>query len=160
MTPEQYIQKLIELSKKKLDGINEILNLTKQQSIIISEDSANELDGLIELKQFQMDMIDELDKSFEVYYARLKSILGVQSIEEIKMKQLQGAAELKQIITTIFDKTKQIQSLEIENKNNVQAIVNKLASDIKRIRQSKMANNGYNVAAKQPRPSYFFDKKK
>lgn len=160
MTPEQYIQKLIGLSEKKLDSINEILNLTKRQSEIINEDCADELNKLISLKQEQMDLIDELDKSFEVYYARLKSVLGVESIEEIKMTQYSGAAELRQVVTTIFNTTKQIQRLEIENKNKVQEIVNKLASDIRRIKQSKVANNGYNVAAKLPQPSYYFDKKK
>lgn len=160
MTPEQYIKKLIELSEKKLNGIYEILNLTNKQSGIICEDSAEELNKLISLKQIQIDLIDELDKSFEVYYARLKSTLGVQSIEEIRLAQIKGSAELKQIITLIFDKTKQIQSLEIDNKNRVQDIVNKLANDIRRIKQSKVANNGYNVAAKMPEPSYYFDKKK
>jgi hypothetical protein len=160
MTPEQYIQKLIELSEKKLDALREILNLTKEQSIVITEDSAEEIERLIDSKQLQIDSIDELDKSFEVYYSRLKSVLGVQSIEEIAVIQLQGAAELKQIVTTIFNTTRQIQSLEVENKNKVQAIVNKLGNDIKRIRQSKVANNGYNVGSKMPQPSYFFDKKK
>jgi len=160
MTPEQYIPKLIELSKKKLSGINELLILTKEQSAIISEDSADELNRLIDLKQCQINIINEVDEAFEVYYSRLKSILGVQSIEEMKMRQLQGAAELKQIVTTIFKTIKQIQSIEIDNKNNAQAIANKLANDIRRIKQSKMANNGYNVAANQPQPSYFYDKKK
>jgi len=160
MTPEQYVQKLIDISEKKLDGLRDILNLTKEQSTVINEDSAEEIERLIGLKQHKIDLIDELDKSFEVYYSRLKSILGVQSIEEIRAIQLQGAAELKQIVTTIFNITKQIQSLEIENKNYVQAIVAKLGNDIKRIRQSKVANNGYNVVAKLPKPSYFFDKKK
>jgi hypothetical protein len=160
MTPEQYIQKLIEISEKKLDGLREILNLTTQQSVVINEDNADEIERLISLKQLQIDLIDELDKSFEVYYSRLKSILGVQSIEEISVIQLEGASELKQIVTTIFNTTKQIQGLEIENKNKVQEIVTKLGNDIKRIRQSKVANNGYNAPAKLPQPSYFFDKKK
>jgi len=160
MTPEQYIQKLIEVSEKKLDSLREILNITKEQAIVINEDNTTEIERLIALKQLQIDMIDELDKPFEVYYSRLKSLLGVQSIEEIKAIQLQGAAELKQIVTAIFNITKQIQSLEIENKIKVQAIVTKLSNDIKRIRQSKVANNGYNVAANLPKPSYFFDKKK
>lgn len=160
MTPEQYIQKLIEISEKKLDCIREILKLTNEQSNVISEDSAEEIERLIGLKQLQIDMINELDKAFEVYYARLKSILGVQSIEEIRIRQIQGAAELKQIITTIFNTSKQIQSLEVENKNRVQAIVTKLGDDIKRVRLSRVANNGYSVAAKLPQQPYFFDKKK
>lgn len=160
MTPEQYVQKLIEISEKKLDSIREILNLTREQATVITEDSADEIQRLIGLKQIQIDLIDELDSAFEVYYSRLKSVLGVESIEEIRLRQIQGAAELKQIVATILNTTKEIQKLEIENKNKVQAIVDKLASDIRRVRQSKVANNGYNAGAKLPQPSYFFDKKK
>jgi hypothetical protein len=160
MTPEEYVQKLIELSDKKLERLKEILALTEQQSRIISEDSADEINNLIAQKQKQIDMIDELDNSFEIYYSRLKSVLGVESIEDIRMSQISGSAELKQIVTVIFNTAKQIQKLEVENKNRVQEIVNKLAGDIRRIKQAKTANNGYNIAGKLPQPAYFFDKKK
>ena len=158
--PEQYIQKLIDVSDKKLNIIREILNLTRMQSAIISENSADKLNKLIDLKQQQIDLIGELDEAFEVYYGRLKSVLGVQSIEEINMVQFNGAAELKQIIADITNATRQIQVLEIENKNQVQAVLDNLASEIRKVKRHKMANNGYNVAAKLDKPSYFIDKKK
>lgn len=159
MTVDQYVQKLIELSEKKLDSLKEIFNLTKQQSGVISEDNVEEINRLIELKQKQIDNIDELDSSFEVYYSRLKSVVGVDSIEELRMSQISGAAELKQLITVIFDTAKKIQTLEIDNKTRVEAIVNKLAEDIKKIKQSKAVNNGYNMGAKLPPQSYFDQKK-
>lgn len=160
MTPEQYIQKLIEISNKKLNIVNEILDLTKIQSEIINEDSAEKLNKLIDLKQQQIDLIGELDEAFEVYYLRMKSVLGVQSIEEINMTQLEGTAELKQIISDISNTSTQIEKLEIDNKNKVQAVLDKLASEIRRVKQHKMVNNGYNVVSKIEKPSYFIDKKK
>lgn len=160
MTPEEYIYKLIDLSKQKLAGIGEILVLTKQQSAIICEDNLEELNRLIGLKQQQIDKIDELDNAFEVYYARLKSLLGVKSLEEIKISQLPGALELKQLVTNIFNTVKEIQKLEVENKRKVEEALNKLAKEIRTVRQSKMVNNGYNAAANLPKPSYFIDTKK
>lgn len=160
MTEEQYIQKLIELSEKKLVGLEEILNLTMKQSTVINEDSAEELQRIIDLKQQQMDSIDELDDAFNVYFSRLKSLLGVQSIEEVKMTQLKGAVELKSIITTIFETIKRIQLLENENNKKVREVVAKLTDDIRRVNQSKMVNNGYNIGAKLPPQSYYIDKKK
>ncbi|QNU68684.1 flagellar export chaperone FlgN [Ruminiclostridium herbifermentans] len=160
MVPEQYIQKLIDVSSKKLNIIKEILDLTRMQSAIINEDSAEKLNKLIDLKQQQIDLIGELDEAFEVYFGRLKSVLGVQSIDEIDMVQFNGAAELKQIITDITNATRQIQALEIENKNKVQAVLDNLASEIRKVKRHKMVNNGYNVAAKLDKPSYFIDKKK
>jgi len=160
MTPEQYVQKLIEISKKKQQSLLQILNLTKDQTAVIAEAEADEIERLIQSKQLLIDNINEMDAEFEVYYSRLKSILNIQSIEEVKETQIQGAAELKQIVTAIVSAIKQIQSLEIENKKKAEEVVNNLASDIRRIKQSKVANNGYNVAARMPRPSYFFDQKK
>lgn len=160
MTPEEYIHKLMELSQQKLAGINEILDLTKQQAEIICEDNLEELNRLIGLKQLQIDSIDELDNAFEVYYSRLKSLLGVQSLEEIKMSQLPGAAELKQTVARIFSTAREIQRLEIDNKRKVEEALNKLAKEIRTVRQSKMVNNGYNTAAQLPKPSYFIDTKK
>lgn len=160
MIADQYIQKLFALSTKKLDGLREIFKLTIKQSTVITEDSIEELQEIINLKQQQMDIIDEVDEAFEVYYSRLKSQLGVQSLEEVKMAELNGAAELKQIVTTIFDTTKQIQSLENENSKKVRDILNKLGNDIKQVNQAKVANNGYNIGGKMPQQSYYFDKKK
>lgn len=159
MTAEQYIQKLFALSDKKLDGLREILKLTKKHSTVINEDNVEELREIINLKQRQMDTIDELDNAFEVYYSRLKSLLGVQSLEEVKMTDLDGAAELKQIVTTIYEITKQIQRLENENGKKVRDILNKLDHDIKYVNQSKIVNNGYQVGGKMPQQSYI-DKKK
>ncbi len=160
MNADQYIQKLLELSEKKLSGLRQILKLTEEQSNVITEDNVDELQRIIDLKQQQMDIIDELDQAFEVYYSRVKSVLGVQSLEEIRMSALTGAAELKQIITTIFDITKQIQSLENDNGKKVRDILNKLTLEIKQVNQGKIANNGYNIGGKLPQQSYYFDKKK
>jgi Zn-dependent oligopeptidase len=160
MTPEQYVQKLTEVSIKKQGSLSEILKLTKQQASAIAEAEAEEIEGLIQSKQVLIDKISEMDTEFEVYYSRLKTILNIQSLEDIKENQIRGAAELKHVVTVIVATIKQIQSLEIENKNKAEEVVNNLARDIRRVKQSKIANNGYNVASKLPSPSYFIDKKK
>ncbi len=160
MNADQYIQKLLELSEKKLNGLRQILKLTQEQSNVITEDNVDELQKIIDLKQQQMDIIDELDQAFEVYYSRVKSVLGVKSLEEIRMSELNGAAELKQIITTIYDITKQIQGLEGVNNKKVRDILNRLSGEIRQIKQGQAVNNGYNIGAKLPQQSYYFDKKK
>lgn len=160
MNADQYIQKLLELSEKKLNGLRQILKLTEEQSNVITEDNADELQRIIDLKQQQMDIIDEFDQAFEVYYSRLRSVLGVQSLEEIRMSELNGAAELKQIVTIIYDITKQIQSLEGMNNKKVKDILNRLSSEIRQVKQGQVVNNGYNIGSKLPQQSYYFDKKK
>ncbi len=159
MTAEQYIQKLQKLSEKKMEGLRNILKLTQKQSSVITEDSIEELQKIIDLKQNEMDKIDELDQAFEVYYSRLKSMMGVQSLEEIRMSELTGSTELKQTITSIYELTKSIQMLENSNNNKVREILNKLGSEIKQIKQGQVINNGYNIGGKLPPQSYFDTKK-
>lgn len=159
MTAEQYIQKLQKLSEKKMEGLRNILKLTQEQSSVITEDSIEELQKIIDLKQNEMDKIDELDQAFEVYYSRLKSMMGVQSLEEIRMSELTGATELKQTITTIYELTKSIQMLENSNNNKVREVLHKLGSEIKQIKQGQVINNGYNIGGKLPPQSYFDTKK-
>lgn len=160
MNADQYIQKLLELSDKKLNGLRKILKLTEEQSNVITEDNTEELQRVIELKQQQMDMIDELDQAFEVYYSRLKSLMGVQSLEELKMSELNGASELKQIVTSVYDIIKQIQKLEDLNNKKARDILDKLSSEIRQIKQAQKVNNGYNMKGNLPQQSYYFDKKK
>ncbi|EMS70390.1 flagellar protein FlgN [Ruminiclostridium cellobioparum] len=160
MNADQYIQKLLELSDKKLNGLRKILKLTEEQSNVITEDNTEELQRIIELKQQQMDMIDELDQAFEVYYSRLKSLMGVQSLEELKMSELNGASELKQIVTSVYDIIKQIQKLEDLNNKKARDILDKLSSEIRQIKQAQKVNNGYNMGGNLPQQSYYFDKKK
>lgn len=160
MTADQYIQKLFELSSQKLNRLREIFYLTEKQGSNITEDSIEELQEIINLKQHQMDSIDELDESFEIYYSRLKSVLGIQSLEDIRMTDINGAAQLKQIVATIIDITKQIQSLENENNKKAKDILNKLSNNLRQVNHTKIVNNGYNVGSKMPQQSYYFDKRK
>lgn len=160
MNADQYIQKLIELSTQKLGGLREILRLTEEQGNVITEDNADELQRIIELKQQQMDIIDELDQAFEVYYSRLKSLIGVQSLEEIRLSELNGASVLKQTVSEVYDVTRQIQVLEDINNKKVRDILDKLSGEIRQIKQAQKVNNGYNIGAKLPQQSYYFDKKK
>lgn len=160
MTPEQYIQKLTELSLKKSENMKEILNITKKQSEVITEDSINELQNLIDLKQKLIDEINELDDAFEVYYSRLKSVLGIESMEEVSISKYRGAMQLQQTIRTIFATTKEIQVAENENNMKARSVLDSLGGQIRQVKQGKIANNGYNIGGKLPQQSFYFDTKK
>ncbi len=160
MTPEQYIQKLTELSLNKSDKMKKILDLTKKQSDVITEDSINELQNLIEIKQKLIDEINELDDAFEVYYSRLKSILGIESMEEVSISKYHEVTGLQQAIKTIFDTINEIQIAENENNMRARGVLDSLGGQIKQVKQGKIANNGYNIGGKLPQQSYYFDTKK
>ncbi len=160
MTPEQYIQKLTELSLKKSDNMSKILDLTKKQSEVITEDCINELQNLIDIKQKLIVEINELDDAFEVYYSRLKSVLGIESMEEVSISRYHDAERLQKTISTIFATIKEIQVAENENNISARGVLDNLGGQIRQVKQGKMANNGYNIGGKLPQQSYYFDTKK
>lgn len=160
MTPEQYIQKLTDLSLKKSDSMKKILILTKKQAEVITEDSIEELQNLIDMKQKLIDDINELDDAFEVYFSRLKSILGIESMEEVRISDYGEVVQLHQAIKTIFETIKEIQNVENENNMKARDVLESLGGQIRQIKQGKIANNGYNIGGKLPQQSYYFDTKK
>lgn len=160
MTPEQYIQKLTDLSLKKSDSMKKILILTKKQSEVITEDSIEELQNLIDIKQKLIDDINELDDAFEVYFSRLKSILGIESMEEVRISDYGEVVQLQQAIKTIFETIKEIQNVENENNMKARDVLESLGGQIRQVKQGKIANNGYNIGGKLPQQSYYFDTKK
>ena len=160
MTPEQYIQKLTELSLKKSDNMSKILDLTKKQSEVITEDCINELQNLIDIKQKLIVEINELDDAFEVYYSRLKSVLGIESMEEVSISRYHDAERLQKTISTIFATIKEIQVAENENNISARGVLDNLGGQIRQVKQGKIANNGYNIGGKLPQQSYYFDTKK
>lgn len=160
MTPEQYIQKLTDLSLKKSDSMKKILILTKKQAEVITEDSIEELQNLIDIKQKLIDDINELDDAFEVYFSRLKSILGIESMEEVRISDYGEVVQLQQAIKTIFETIKEIQNVENENNMKARDVLESLGGQIRQVKQGKIANNGYNIGGKLPQQSYYFDTKK
>ncbi len=160
MTPEQYIQKLTDLSLKKSDSMKKILILTKKQAEVITEDSIEELQNLIDMKQKLIDDINELDDAFEVFFSRLKSILGIESMEEVRISDYGEVVQLQQAIKTIFETIKEIQNVENENNMKARDVLESLGGQIRQVKQGKIANNGYNIGGKLPQQSYYFDTKK
>jgi len=78
-TPEGYIQRLVEISKKKMDCLKSILSLTRAQTEAISEEGMDGLQSLIDQKQSKIDEINGLDEEFNACFTALKQKLGVKA---------------------------------------------------------------------------------
>jgi len=53
-TPEGYIQRLVEISKKKMDCLKSILSLTRAQTEAISEEGMDGLQSLIDQSRVKL----------------------------------------------------------------------------------------------------------
>jgi hypothetical protein len=159
-SPEKYIDRLQEVSAKKLALLQDMLLLTMAQAESITEDSVENLEQLIRGKQDKIDAIDKLDEEFSVYFARLKQELGVTSLDELQTKGIKGVKELKETIGQVMELIREISGVEKQNNDKANHLLDELGGEIRKLQQGKKMNSVYNPGPSMPPPSYFIDKKK
>ncbi|TYQ16856.1 UNVERIFIED_CONTAM: FlgN protein [Acetivibrio alkalicellulosi] len=157
---QQYIKRMIEVSKKKQIVLQDILLLTMAQTEAIETDGMEGLERLLENKQKKIEVIDRLDLDFSTCFTKIKDIFNVESLEDAKMASIEGVNELKRSIEKILEILKEISGVEKQNSDKVKNIMTDLSGRIKRINQGKKVNSLYNGYDDESSSSYFIDKKK
>lgn len=162
ITHEKYVERLIQISQKKLKLLQDMLLLTMAQAESINEDGVEALGKLISDKQEKIEEINRIDEEFGVYFYRFKKELKVKSLDELDLDNtaIKGARELKEVISEIMKLIKEIS--EFENRNNAKAkgLLKTFSDELVKLRQGKKITQVYNPAPTIPPPSYFIDKKK
>jgi len=159
MEPRDYVVRLGEISSKKLVLLNEILLFSRSQNEVIKGQRYEEMDLLLQEKQKRIDAVDKLDEQFSVYASRLKSLLGIASLEDLPRFGLEGTKTLKENVSRILTLLEQIQVLDQENSSKVQAELSDLKGKIKQNNSLKKINNAYG-APQNSQAAYYFDQKK
>lgn len=163
MAPNEYLSRLLELSEEKYILITELLRLTKAQGENFTEETLDNLEKFIENKQLLIDRIINLDENFEVYFSRLKSTLGIKSLDEISVDKFDKAVimKLKTVVSDITSMTNLIIELEKENSDKAHQLKDFFAAEVRKINMSKQASTAYTPGGGYIKPpSYFVDKKK
>lgn len=159
ITPEGYIQRLLDASTKKVGLLLRMLELTKQQALTITEDGIDRLADAVAEKQIKINEINKIDEEFDVYFQGLKRELKITNLDEIKNLRIKGIGELQEQIRKISEIAKEIFEKEHENNDKAQGLLNDFKVEIKKLNQGKMVNSAYNVRPIQ-NSSNFIDKKK
>ncbi|NLB79834.1 MAG: flagellar protein FlgN, partial [Clostridiaceae bacterium] len=159
MKAEEYIQRLIDISSKKISLLDEILLFTRSQNEVIKGQRFDEMDQLLKERQKRMDAIDKLDEQFVVYSTRLKEVLSLSSFEELPQHNLPGTAELKKVVDSISQYIKQTKELDDENTALVKTEMKATQGQIKNANEHKRMTGAY-YPKQNSGQSYFFDKKK
>jgi len=159
MKAEEYIQRLTDISSKKLALLDEILLFTKSQNEVIKGQRFDEMDQLLKERQKRMDAVDKLDEQFVVYSARLKEILSLSSFEELPKHNLPGTAELKRVVDSISQIIKKTKEIDDENTALVKDEMKVTQGQIKNANNHKLVTGAY-YPNQNSGQSYFFDKKK
>jgi hypothetical protein len=159
MKAEDYIQRLIDISSRKMALMDEILLFTKSQNEVIKGQRFDELDQLLKERKKRMDAVDKLDEQFVVYSSRLKELLSIKSFEELPQYNLPGTAELKKVVDSIAQCIAKTKEIDDNNTALVKAELKATKGQIKNANEHKRLTGAY-----YPNPnsgqSVFFDQKK
>jgi flagellar biosynthesis/type III secretory pathway chaperone len=156
---ETYIQLLIDSLGKKLEVLNELMQITASQQTIIESEGFDEDEFLktISLKEEHIQSLFELDKGFEMVYDRIR-----EELNENRKEYAPQITSLKELVTKVTDLSVKLQALETRNKSKLEALLAKKRRSIKNSRLSNETVTNYykNLANKSESQSYFYDKKK
>jgi methyl-accepting chemotaxis protein len=159
MNPEEFVDRLIVAAEKKYSLLKGVLFISQAQTRHINEDSIEGLQKLIGEKQSKIDEINKIDEAFDVYFRRLKQMLGVTRLDEIKASEISGIGKLQDAVGSIMTTINEISEIEKLNNKKAGEVLGSLANKVKLVNQGKQLNNAY-MPGPVKAPSYFFDKKK
>lgn len=155
-----YISVLHDSLSRKVEIVKEILELTKEQSRILSAQDmdSDRFDDIIDEKGVRIDEMLEIDKGFNVTFERVRDIL--QNNKEEYRSQI---IEMQNFIRVITDMSVELESLEQSNKIKFNEFLHNKRKEIKEFNQSNTTAASYyrNMSNQhQSWQTYFLDKKK
>ena len=159
MILDDYMQRLIRILSEKINLLKQILDLTNTQSLAIEDEDIGKLESLVAEKQKKIDEVDRLDKEFDVFFLRLKSVLNIKSMDELKAGEVPGAFKLLKAVEEVVAIVEKISEMEARNNKKAKNLLYRLGEEIKKINQRKKANQAYAPGHAKPQ-AHFIDKKK
>ncbi len=155
-----YISVLHGSLRKKLELINKLLELTKEQNKILSEEKVDidNFDKIVSEKEVQINEVLEIDRGFQNIFAKVSGI-----IKESPNQYRQQILEMQNFIRTITDIGIEIENMEQKNKEKFNKFLISKRNDIKDFKVSnKTAVSYYKNMSNQHREwqSYFVDSRK
>ena len=158
-----YITILSDSLKKKMDVLRDILNLTKEQGQILSEQDTEKMDvdgfdSIVEKKDELLKEMQELDNGFDSVYKKIGKILA-DNKDTYKSEILQ----IQNLIRAITDIGMELESLEQKNKTKFNTYIRNKRHSINDFKQSnRVATSYYQNMSNQHREwqSHFLDQKK
>jgi uncharacterized protein YecA (UPF0149 family) len=158
MRRETYVLMMAHSLKRKLEVLDELLRLTKQQAELLSSDKFldEQFETIVSLKDGQIEILTQLDNGFEQLYERVKEEL--ENHREIYASEI---ADMQDKIVAVTNASVKLQAMEKRNQLKAREAFSQKRRYIKNARISnETAANYYNTMTKQHNvPSFFYDKK-
>lgn len=156
---QTYLVVLIDTLKKKLSMLDELMEMTKYQGKLISEEKvdSDEFDGLFISKQEVIDRLNKADEGFELIYERVK-----EELTEHPALHEQEISIMKKLITEITEKSISLQAEEQHNHNAMELYFANQRRSIRNTKKSQQGISHYykSMAGAGVGQSYYMDRKK
>ena len=160
MDTESYIQRLIEISSKKYGLLEKVLQTyLLQEEELTAGGSANQ-EPLISKRQELMDEIDKLDEQFHVYTERLKSTLGIISLEELSAFNVKKRDELKTVVAKISTILGVLADKHSQTERKLTVALQTTSDHVTQINKSRQVSRAYQTGGESKTTSVYYDKKK
>lgn len=154
-----YFDALEDNLSKKLVIFSNIYNIVQEQSKVLVDEEMDfdYFNKLLDEKEELIGQVDELDKTFETLYMRIKDVVAID-----KEKYRVVIVKMQDIIREITSLGVKIKVLEQQNKTKVGVYLQGKKNVIKGFKSNSTMAKKYtqNMTNQHYGQSYFYDKKK
>lgn len=155
---ENILKKLIDLTKKKIENLKQLYDLTEKIGVAITSNDLEELKKLLVSKQQIIEKINEIDKDFIPLYNAFKKENKIESIFEMEDNVIGDASKLKGLFIDAKALLDKIKEKDDSNIKEINKVFEKVSNKLEEFSKNK---EGYVEYLRYYTPeSYFIDKKR
>jgi len=154
---ENTIQEMVSLIDKKAEKLNIILSLKPKQKEAIEKEDIQDMETTLNKLQEHLNKINEIDSVYLSKLNKLKSELGIDSIDHIDNTKYPCIEELRTKLSEIKATLEAIKAMDDENKILLQERFEETKGKLRNLRKGQIMNKGYNKASYG---TMFIDQKK
>ena len=154
---KELIDELISISKEKSQLLVEMQKITKGQREEIKEEDMENLNEILDKKDYIIKEINKLDISFLTIFSQIKKNEDIQNIDEMDIEKYPNLEELKKAVKEVSSTLIAISLMDKENNNSMKAKLEETKMEIRKIKDGKKAYKGYNATIAE---SILIDEKK
>jgi len=155
-----YVTRLIQVSTAKYGLLEKMFHTYERQLFALSNGDETLHTAVVDERAHLIAEIDKLDEQFHVYTERLKSTLGIHSLEELSTFDLPGRTELKSIVVLITALLGELNGKHAAVTGLIEQAADAAGVQALQVTRSKAVSRAYQPGYTMPPPSVFFDKKK
>jgi len=153
------LKRLLEIAEAKKQHMQQILELTRKQSEVLSAQQVDKLLAYIQDKQEHIDAIKALDEEFSDIFEEIKEKVRSGSFKDDNPEGYDLYVMLRASISEIKDMVEAVCALETQNQNRVREVIQDVKARISNINRGKRGYSAYKQQMPQA-DGVFIDQRK